>query len=108
MDLPLECRRLFLRRWKPTDLEGGLQRPHVNVEIWVRYENSTAKTDELKDVLDYNVMRDALLRAGAPDSWAFVDRALEELMKAPIEAARVELVYGGPSAPWRGSRYASR
>lgn len=108
VDWTINCRRLFLRNWKPATPGDGLQKTHVNVEVWVRYENASAKADELEDVLDYNVMRDALLQAGAPDSLEFIDRALEELMRAPIEAAHVELVYDGPDEPWCGSRFTYR
>jgi hypothetical protein len=104
---PLECRRLFLRRWQPTGAHG-LEETYANVEIWVRYDDATAERDELADVLDYNVMRDALVQSGIPDSWTFVDNALHELMKSPIQAARVELVYLGPGEHWRGSRYVRR
>ncbi|WP_193101406.1 hypothetical protein [Burkholderia sp. Z1] len=108
VDWRLDCRRLFLRSWKPSAPGDELHGTHVNVEVWVRYENASATTDELNDVLDYSVMRNALLQAGTPDSWAFVDRVLDGLMSAPIEAAYVELVYEGPGKPWRGSRYAWR
>lgn len=108
VDRLIDCRRLFLRRWKPSAPGDGLHGTHVNVEVWVRYENASATTDELDDVLDYNVMRDALLQAGAPDSWEFIDRMLDGLMSAPIEAAYVELVYEGPGEPWRGSRFTLR
>lgn len=107
IDLSLECRRLFLRRWKPVGI-AGLENTHVNVDIWVRYENAAAEKDELEDVLDYNVMRDALMRAGVPDSWTFVDNALEELMRSPIQAAHVELVCDGPDGRWLGSRHVCR
>jgi hypothetical protein len=109
---PILCdpgfRRLFLRAWRPSAPPGTSETPSINVEIWVRYEHSTAEKDELSDVLDYNVMRDALLCSGYPHSRDFVERALDELMKSPIEAAYVEVVHGSPGRHWRGSRYRAR
>lgn len=63
----------------------------VNVEIFVRYEDSNARGDELIQVVDYNVMRDALLAAGEPTSPHFADRALDELLRATVVLASIEI-----------------
>ncbi|WMY11018.1 hypothetical protein [Paraburkholderia phenoliruptrix] len=76
----------------------------VNVEIWIRYENSPANCDELEDVLDYNVMRDALLFAARPVSSSFVQRALDELLTHSVEAAYVEVVHDTRGLIWCGFR----
>ncbi|MCP3727115.1 hypothetical protein M3I53_29005 [Paraburkholderia sp. CNPSo 3272] len=105
IDLVVGCRRLFLRGWHPANIDPLAQKHFVNVEIWVRYLHSSAASDELCDVLDYNVMRDALLAAGTPDSQAFIECALDELMRSPIEVARVEIIDDAVGVKFRGVRY---
>ncbi|MBN3786522.1 hypothetical protein [Burkholderia sp. Ac-20353] len=87
----VDWRRIYLRGWRCVSADGCPSTRIVNVEIWVRYENSSSSGDELTDVLDYNIMRDALMTAGAPDSDAFLTHALDEIMKSPVELAHVEI-----------------
>jgi hypothetical protein len=90
LKLALTCRRLFLRNWQFPAIDGSPSRVSVNVTIFVRYEDSDSKGDDFSKVVDYNVMRDALLRAGDPNGPRFVDRALMELLAAPIVMALIE------------------
>ncbi|TCG06145.1 hypothetical protein BZM27_28525 [Paraburkholderia steynii] len=85
------CRRLFLRNWRYPVLDGGTRGVSVNVTIFVRYEDSDSRGDDFAKVIDYNVMRDALLKAGSPRTPGFIDRVLAELMTAPIVLANVEV-----------------
>lgn len=89
------CRRLFLRRWRAQAGDGTSSALDVSVEIWVPLAHSTSESDDLSGVLDYNVMRDALLKAGNPASEWFADTALNELMRWPVVQARIEIVCRG-------------
>ena len=91
LKLVLACRRLFLRNWRCPAADGRASGVSVNVTIFVRYENSDSRGDDFSKVVDYNVMRDALLCAGDPNGPGFVDRALLELVAAPIVLAIVEM-----------------
>jgi hypothetical protein len=93
LKLALTCRRLFLRNWRLPAVDGSFSRVEVsvNVTIFVRYEDSDSKGDDFSKVVDYNVMRDALLRAGDPHGPTFVDQALQELLAAPIVLAIIEM-----------------
>jgi hypothetical protein len=88
----ISCRRLFLRSWKPSaEVSAGDIRVHV--EIWVPLSRSTSVDDDLSGVLDYNVMRDSLLKARDPRTVDFISVALEELMNWPIARAHVKVVH---------------
>jgi hypothetical protein len=91
LNLALTCRRLFLRSWQYPDPGGKSRGASVNVTIFVRYEDSDSRGDEFANVVDYNVMRDALLSAGDPRTPGFINHALDELMIAPVVLAIVEV-----------------
>jgi hypothetical protein len=91
LKLALTCRRLFLRNWRYPDPGATSRGASVNVTIFVRYEDSDSRGDEFANVVDYNVMRDALLSAGNPGAPGFIDHALDELMIAPVVLAIVEV-----------------
>jgi hypothetical protein len=91
LKLALACRRLFLRNWRYPEPDCGARGVSVNVTIFVRYEDSDSRDDDFAKVVDYNVMRDGLLRAGDPTIYGFIDRALDELLNAPIVLAIVEV-----------------
>ncbi|MEX3982175.1 hypothetical protein AB4Y45_24715 [Paraburkholderia sp. EG287A] len=86
------CRRLFLRGCKAVTYAGPAGRPVVNVEIWVSYENSTSPDDELADVVDYSVMRDALLQADTSTVGRFISTVLDDLANWPVRRARIEVI----------------
>jgi hypothetical protein len=87
----ITCRRLFLRNWKPVG-EAIAADIGVHVEIWVPLLHSTSVNDDLSGVLDYNVMRDSLLKARDPGAADFIEVALDELMSWPIARALVKVV----------------
>ncbi|SIO28197.1 hypothetical protein SAMN05444172_8414 [Burkholderia sp. GAS332] len=91
-ELSIVCRRLFLRNWRCTDTASCAEWLLVNVEIYVRYEDSDSCGDDFAKVVDYNVMRDSLLEAGNPSASTFIDRALCALLRAPIVLASIEVV----------------
>ncbi len=63
----------------------------VDVEIFVSYTDSVSSGDELSTVVDYNVMRDALLEAGNPSMEGFVESAFDALFRAPLMLATIEV-----------------
>lgn len=85
------CRRLFLRGCKAVKNVEQTKCPLVNVEIWVPYMHSTSRNDDLADVVDYSIMRDALLRADSSTTGRFISTALDDLAKWPVLRARVEV-----------------
>jgi 7,8-dihydroneopterin aldolase/epimerase/oxygenase len=61
------CRRLFLRNYEVMIRIGhyesekrGAQRLLMDVDVYVPLAFSTPKTDQLSEVLDYNLMRDTI------------------------------------------------
>jgi hypothetical protein len=86
-----DCRRLFLCNWRCRDVAGCLIPLQVNVDIYVRYEDSDSSSDDFAKVVDYNVMRDALLTTGSPASPDFLDCALGALLRAPVVRASIEI-----------------
>jgi hypothetical protein len=91
LKLALTCRRLFLRNWRYPASDGSAEGIGVNVTIFVRYEDSDSRNDDFANVVDYNVMRNGLLKAGHPRASEFIDRALAELIAAPIVLAIIEV-----------------
>lgn len=91
LTLSLTCRRLFLRNWRCGVPDGDMRGVSVNVTIFVRYEDSDSNGDDFAKVIDYNVMRDALLTAGSPRTPGFIERVLDALMTVPIVLANVEV-----------------
>lgn len=91
LKLALACRRLFLRNWRYPVPDESARGVRVNVTIFVRYEDSDSRGDDFAKVVDYNIMRDALLRAGNPAMPEFIERALAELLTAQIVLATVEV-----------------
>ncbi|CAE6711280.1 MULTISPECIES: hypothetical protein [Paraburkholderia] len=104
IDDQVSCRRLFLKGWQPHYLEGPVK---VNVEILVELRASNSCRDEIEDVIDYNVMRDALLSLRPlPDNEACRDVARALTSHDGIRAARVTMtdeqgrVFEGESRRW--------
>lgn len=77
-------RRLFLRRYRA---------PHLTEEVWVDVEilvcldASDSKLDEIRDVVDYNVMRDTLIEIRPDASVQACRDVTDALVKVPGIAA---------------------
>jgi hypothetical protein len=86
------CRRLFLRNWQPgVSVSSAHSNMSVDVEIFVRYEDSYSSGDDLTTVVDYNVMRDTLLSAGDVSAPGFIDRVQDTLMRGAVALAVVKI-----------------
>jgi hypothetical protein len=72
----LTCRHLFLRAWKPAYL---VDTGTVDVSIFVAYAASDSARDDIEDVVDYNVMRDALVAIEPHFAQIDCDRIAEHL-----------------------------
>jgi hypothetical protein len=90
-EIPLQCRRLFLRGWNCTPGQLGRRLKRVDVELYVRYKDSDSDGDDFAKVVDYNVMRDALHTASHRDADTFLGNALTQLMCSPVVWASVEV-----------------
>lgn len=53
------CRRLYLRSWTPSYLDGI---GSVDVSVFVYHSASNSEFDDINQVVDYNVMREALIK----------------------------------------------
>ncbi|MEB2543744.1 hypothetical protein [Burkholderia cenocepacia] len=91
-DLSVECRRLFLRGCRAATNVGHATKPLVNVEVWVPYEHSTSQDDDLAGVVDYGIMRDAVLKADSSAIDRFISTTLDQLATHPVVRARVEVI----------------
>ncbi|WP_034411999.1 dihydroneopterin aldolase [Derxia gummosa] len=96
-----DCRRLFLRDYE-LDLSIGWhafekkheQRVILNVELWVPLASTTPRADQLDEVVDYDLMREAVLarvRQGHIHlQETLVDDIARELLAHPqVRAVRV-------------------
>lgn len=64
-----QCRRMFLKNYEINmnigvhDFEkNGEQRVIVNIDIYVRLDDSTPANDQLSEVVDYDFMRETIAR----------------------------------------------
>ncbi len=64
-----DCRRLFLHNYEVMISIGmyefekkGEQRAILNVDVYVPLALSTPKADQMSEVVDYNLMRDTIIR----------------------------------------------
>jgi len=97
--LTLECRRIFLRdhvvqtRIGAHDFEKqGSQRVIFNVELFVPYETSTPKADQLAEVVDYDFVRQVIARRVARGHVELQETLCDELAAEILAHPQVQAV----------------
>ncbi|MFT4437766.1 hypothetical protein ACMX25_30930 [Caballeronia sp. 15715] len=82
-------RKLFLRGYRAPCLPAGVS---INVDLLVDLRASDSSRDELEDVIDYNIMRDALISVGPQLTVDGATKAAEALVAIPgVQAAVVAI-----------------
>jgi dihydroneopterin aldolase len=94
-----DCRRLFLRNYEVMinigvhDFEKkGEQRVLINVDLYIPLAESTPKDDQLDEVVDYDFMRETIVRRMAQGHVQLQETLCDDVVKAMLAHPRVRAV----------------
>ena len=94
-----DCRRVFLRNFEVMSHIGvhdfeklGEQRVLFNVELYVPLADSTPKDDQLHEVLDYDFIRDTIVRRIAQGHTQLQETLCDEIARTLLAHPKVRAV----------------
>jgi dihydroneopterin aldolase len=94
-----DCRRLFLRNYEVMinigvhDFEKrGEQRVLINVDLYIPLAQSTPKSDQLEEVVDYDFMRETVSRRMAQGHVHLQETLCDDVARAMLAHPRVRAV----------------
>ncbi|WP_426178143.1 dihydroneopterin aldolase [Massilia sp. TWR1-2-2] len=94
-----DCRRLFLRNYEVMinigvhDFEKrGEQRVLINVDLYIPLAQSTPKSDQLEEVVDYDFMRETVSRRMAEGHVHLQETLCDDVARAMLAHPRVRAV----------------
>jgi 7,8-dihydroneopterin aldolase/epimerase/oxygenase len=97
--LLLQCRRIFVRDYVlPTQIgvhafeRTQAQRLIFNVELYVAYEQSTARNDRLEEVVDYDFVRETIAHRVAQGHVALQETLCDDLARQLLSHPRIRAV----------------
>lgn len=98
-ELPLKCRRIFLRdfvvdtRIGAHDFEkSGPQRVIFNVDLYVLLEDTVPTNDDLSEVVDYDFVREAIFRRVSQGHVQLQETLCDDIAKVLLAHPRVQAI----------------